>query len=158
MGVELEKSVKCAIGEHLVLAELLKRGKEAYLAQGPTQKGWDILVVEATESKIYRVQVKTIEWPEKRRRTITVSKGMAFDVMVVVLLDLPNPHSRYLVLSKDEVENLASTDNPGRNAVSIYVAKELNPDSGIGQHENKWSKVGAPQLGVQADNLASSEA
>ena len=42
----LDKSVKCAIGESLVLAELLKREHEAYIAHGPTQKGWDIAVLE----------------------------------------------------------------------------------------------------------------
>ena len=38
------RSTHGACGEHLVLGELLRKGIEAYLAQGRMQKGWDILV------------------------------------------------------------------------------------------------------------------
>jgi hypothetical protein len=62
----LDNSVKCAIGESLTLAELLKRGHEAYIAHGPTQKGWDIVLVSGDE--IRRVQIKTIGWPEGNQK------------------------------------------------------------------------------------------
>lgn len=44
-------------GEHLVLGEILKRGREAYLAHGKTQPGWDIAVVNPGGTPL-RVQVK----------------------------------------------------------------------------------------------------
>ena len=49
----MDKSVKCAIGESLVLAELLKREHEAYIAHGPTQQGWDIVLVKDDLVKNY---------------------------------------------------------------------------------------------------------
>ncbi|WP_220493694.1 hypothetical protein, partial [Klebsiella pneumoniae] len=58
------RSISAAIGEHLVLGELLKRNIEAYLAHGETQKGWDLVIVTNESTK--RVQVKTIDWPKQQ--------------------------------------------------------------------------------------------
>jgi len=90
MGSDLSKSVTCAIGEYLALAELLKRGHEAFIAQGPTQQGWDVAVIrkDGDTEKVIRVQVKTIDWPKDNRRTVTLSNALAFDYLIVVLLDL----------------------------------------------------------------------
>lgn len=52
------RSVSAAIGEYLVLGELLRRDAESYLAHGETQKGGDVVLVHENGSK--RVQVKTI--------------------------------------------------------------------------------------------------
>lgn len=145
MSIELSKSVKCAIGEYLVLAELLKRGREAFIAQGPTQDGWDIVVIDSPEEKkkIIRVQVKAIEWPTDNRRTITLSKALKFDYMVVVLLNLRQPHSRYLVASHTEVNQFASEENEKRksNARSWYIAKDFSPTDTVGRLENQWGKI-----------------
>lgn len=99
----MDKSVTCAIGQHLVLGELLKRYPNAYLAHGPTQKGWDILIVEPNRS-LKTVQVKTIGWPEKNKCNVTVGENLEFDYMVVVLLDKQNTRSRFLVATRKEVE------------------------------------------------------
>jgi len=61
--MENNRSVSAAIGEYLVLGELLKRGAEAYLAHGKTQKDWDVVLVHSDRPK--RVQVKTIDWPKQ---------------------------------------------------------------------------------------------
>jgi hypothetical protein len=139
--LEIDKSVKCAIGESLILAELLKRGHEAYIAHGPTQKGWDIAVISGQSVK--RVQVKTIGWPENDQRTVTVSNNLMFDYMVVVLLNLNQPHSRYLVCTKEEVENLLSAENPDRRnkSRSCYIPVDLNGSEQIISLENAWSKI-----------------
>ena len=140
--LEMDKSVKCVIGESLVLAELLKRGHEAYIAHGPTQKGWDIAVI--FNSGVKRVQVKTIGWPEKNQRTITVSNNLIFDYMIVVLLNLNQPHSRYLVCTKEEIESLLSAENPDRknNSRSWYIPVDLNGNKQIISLENAWLKIG----------------
>jgi hypothetical protein len=67
------RSVSAAIGEHLVLGELLKRGAEAYLAHGETQKGWDIVLVH--RGSPLRVQVKTIDWPTHKTVNGIFKKG-----------------------------------------------------------------------------------
>ena len=76
-----------AIGEYYSLCELLLAGKEAYLANGATQKGWDILVLE--NNKTIRIQVKCIDWKAKGQSAI---KGMfynkEFDYLVIVVLNL----------------------------------------------------------------------
>jgi len=104
------KSVSAAIGEYLVLGELLKRGSEAYLAHGETQKGWDAVIVQATQPK--RVQVKTIDWPEQRAVNGNLTEG--FDFLVVVLLDRNNPRSRFFILPVNDLEDLLSGKNPSR--------------------------------------------
>lgn len=145
MSSDLSKSVTCAIGEYLALAELLKRGHEAFIAQGPTQKGWDVAVIkkDGETEKVIRVQVKTIDWPKDKRRTVTLSNALAFDYLIVVLLDLAQAHSRYLILSKSEIDALASTENPDRNnkSRSWYIAKDFTESDAVGIHENKWEKI-----------------
>ncbi|NDJ83926.1 hypothetical protein GXP65_23085 [Vibrio campbellii] len=137
----MEKSVKCAIGEHLVLAELLKRGFEAYIAHGPTQSGWDIAVVKNEQVK--RVQVKAIGWPNKNQQTVTVSRALNFDYLVVVLLDLGQPHSRYLVCNRQELEQYLSSENDDRkgNSRSWYISKNLDKYTNL---ENSWATIGSP--------------
>ena len=77
MSFDLSKSVTCAIGEYLALAELLKKGHEAFIAQGPTQKGWDVAIIKKNgeSERVIRVQVKTIDWPKNNRRTVTGASG-----------------------------------------------------------------------------------
>ena len=144
MNSDLSKSVTCAIGEYLTLAELLKRGHEAFIAQGPTQKGWDVAVIKKSGEfeRVIRIQVKTIDWPKNNRRTVTLSNTLAFDYLVVVLLDLAKVYSRYLILSKSEIDALASTENPERDnkSRSWYIAKDFT-ESDVGVHENKWEKI-----------------
>lgn len=145
MGSDLSKSVTCAIGEYLALAELLKRGHEAFIAQGPTQKGWDVAIIknDSESERVIRVQVKTIDWPKNNRRTVTVSNALGFDYLIVVLLDLQKAHSRYLVLSRSEIHELASTENPNRDrkARSWYIAKDFSESDAVGVNENKWEKI-----------------
>ncbi|MGZ2747196.1 hypothetical protein [Burkholderia stagnalis] len=93
------RSVSAAIGEHLVLGELLKRNIEAYLAHGETQKGWDVVIV--TNESTRRVQVKTIDWPNQMAVNGKFSDG--FDYLIVVLLDRPNPRSRFFVFERGEL-------------------------------------------------------
>lgn len=106
----ISKSVTCAIGEHLVLAQLLKRGAEAYLAHGPTQKGWDIAVIkDGYNAK--RVQVKTIDWPD---REAVNDRFQGFDILVIVLLDRGHERSRFFVLPAQDVPQFLSPENPDR--------------------------------------------
>jgi hypothetical protein len=143
-----DKSITCAIGEHLVLGELLKRDYSAYLAHGPTQKGWDILIVYPNQ-ELVKVQVKTIGWPEKNKCNVTISESFIFDYMVVVLLDKKNERSRFLVASRNEVKNMVSKNTGERKAKSRTwaIPGALNPENvnhkAVLALEDKWQKLTA---------------
>lgn len=98
------RSVSAATGEYLVLGELLKRGAEAYLAHGESQKGWDIVLLDQNGTK--RIQVKTIDWPKHKAVNGDLTSG--FDYLVVVLLNRPNARSRFFVFERQDLEALIS--------------------------------------------------
>lgn len=56
--MEIEKSVQGTIGESLILTELLKRGHEAYIAHGPTQKGWDTAIISDQSVKLILIGLR----------------------------------------------------------------------------------------------------
>lgn len=113
------RSVSAAIGEYLVLGELLKRNIEAYLAHGDTQKGWDLVIVTNESTK--RVQVKSIDWPNQLAVNGNFAGG--FDYLVVVLLDRINPRSRFFVFEHAELDALLSPPN------QLRTEGETNPDN-----------------------------
>ena len=133
-----DRTFHAAAGEHLVLGELLKRHVDAFLTNGRTQKGWDILVVEPCGFK--KVQVKAIDWPKST--PVNVSSAMGFDAMVVVLLQTSKKRSRFLILTAEEVQGHWTTPKPGRtdNNCTMTVPKNLR---GFGCHEDRWDKLGA---------------
>lgn len=132
------RSIHAAAGEYLVLGELLKRGKEAYLAQGPTQKGWDIIIVSdpgrCDQNK--RIQVKTIDWPELH--AVQINPSNDFDFLVVVLLDKANLRSRFLIFNRESIEPHLSKENPNRkdlNRTMTIPGQNLNE---LSQYEDNW--------------------
>ena len=134
---ESDRMFHAAAGEHLVLGELLKRHIEAYLAQGPTQQGWDILVPESCGRT--KVQVKAIDWPKSR--PVNVNSALGFDVMVVVLLQRECARSRFLVLTAEEVERHWAIPKPSRRdrQCTMTIPKDLR---GFECHEDRWEKLG----------------
>jgi hypothetical protein len=60
---------------------------------------------------------------------------------VIVLLNLDGTHSRYLILTKSEINNLLSQENPNRinNSRSWYITAEI--DKRISKFENAWNKI-----------------
>lgn len=143
-----DRSVICAIGEHLALGELLKRDYHAYLAHGPTQKGWDIVIVKPNHD-LLTVQVKTIGWPEKNKCNVTVSENFEFDHMIIVLLDKENKRSRFLIASYDEVKKMVSPNTGKRKAKTRTWAIPIKFDPKKDSHkailalEEKWEKLSA---------------
>ncbi len=130
------RSVSAAIGEHLVLGELLKRGSEVYLAHGETQKGWDAVIVHDDKPK--RVQVKTIDWPKQRAVNGNLTEG--FDFLVVVLLDRESPRSRFFVFPVENLDDLLSAPNVNRTGGKRTLTmsnKAMN--TVLKGYEDKWS-------------------
>jgi len=129
------RSVSAAIGEYLVLGELLKRNIEAYLAHGETQKGWDVVLVTNESTK--RVQVKTIDWPNQLAVNGNFSGG--FDYLVVVLLDRLNPRSRFFVFEHAELDPLLSAPNDQRlGGKRTLTMSRKSMDSRVKRHEDNW--------------------
>lgn len=130
------RSVSAAIGEYLVLGELLKRGVEAYLAHGETQKGWDAVIVHEDTPK--RVQVKTIDWPKQYAVNGTLTEG--FDFLVVVLLDRENPRSRFFVFPVNDLDALLSAPNANRTGGkrTLTMSKKAM-NTGLKDYEDEWS-------------------
>ena len=133
---ESDRTIHAAAGEHLVLGELLKRHIEAYLAQGPTQRGWDIYVPESWGRT--SVQVKAIDWPDST--PVNVSSPLRFDVMVVVLLQRGCARSRFLVLTAEEVECHLATPKADRKGTqrTMTIPKNL---CGFECYEDRWEKL-----------------
>jgi hypothetical protein len=129
------RSVSAAIGEYLVLGELLKRGSEAYLAHGETQKGWDVVIVHDVAPK--RVQVKTINWPKQQAVNGCLTEG--FDFLVVVLLDKNNPRSRFFVFPVDALDSIISAPNEVRagGKRTLTMSKKAMSDK-FKSYEDNW--------------------
>lgn len=129
------RSVSAAIGEYLVLGELLKRNIEAYLAHGETQKGWDVVLVTNQSTK--RIQVKTIDWPSQL--AVNGSFAGGFDYLVVVLLDRPNPRSRFFVFEHSELDLFLSAPNELRaGGKRTLTMSQKSMDSRVKRHEDNW--------------------
>lgn len=129
------RSVSAAIGEYLVLGELLKRGSEAYLAHGETQKGWDVVIIHETAPK--RVQVKTIDWPSQLAVNGNLTNG--FDFLVVVLLDRSNPRSRFFVFPVDALDSIISKLNEIRadGKRTLTMSKKAISEK-LKDYEDNW--------------------
>lgn len=142
------RSLHAAAGEYLVLGELLRRNIEAYLAQGPTQPGWDILTRQ--NGAFNKVQVKTIDWPGQGAVTISSSAVMAnpcasldqiqcFDVMIVVLLCKEQSRSRFLILTPEDVrDRWTEPNNRDDNNRTMWIPKDLGV---FAQYEDKWDML-----------------
>lgn len=129
------RSVSAAIGEYLVLGELLKRGSESYLAHGETQKGWDVVIIHESSPK--RVQVKTIDWPKQLAVNGNLTDG--FDFLVVVLLDRKNPRSRFFVFPVRDLDALISTPNEDRaNGKRTLTMSNKSMSAKLKNYEDNW--------------------
>ena len=134
------RSIHAAAGEYLVLGELLKLEKMAFLAQGPTQIGWDIVIVadhnQCGQNK--KIQVKTIDWPN--RKAVQINMSNDFDSLVIVLLDKGKQKSRFLIFyEKQDIEGHLSEENPSRTDPNrtMYISDQ-KLDELKDQHEDKW--------------------
>lgn len=144
------RSVSAAIGEYLVLGELLKRNVEAYLAHGETQKGWDVVIVTNESTK--RVQVKTIDWPKQLAVNGNFADG--FDFLVVVLLDRSNPRSRFFVFAHGELDALLSAPNERRaGGKRTLTMSQKSMDSRVKSHEDNWTILLPPPAELKQEVL-----
>lgn len=137
----VNKSVNGAVGEHLVLAELLKRGFEAYLANGTTQLGFDIAVILDSGPKY--VQVKGLG---SSNNSVKVSKSSVhdekFDYMIIVKFERGGCRSihlknEYYVLSLKEVSKILK-NKKSTEPNSFTISKG---EYQLSNYQNKWCKI-----------------
>jgi len=128
-------------GEHLVLGEILKRGREAYLAHGKTQPGWDIAVVNPGGTPL-RVQVKAINWPIDCAVNGRFEDG--FDVLVVVLLNRES-QSLFLIIPHGKLEPHLSRPNAsrsgGKRTLTVGKNYATHPSKDLKQFEGAWDHI-----------------
>ena len=132
--MSLDASKSGASGEYLVLGELLRQGQEAYLAQGLVQPHWDIICID--NEKIFRVQVKTIDWPNQT--AVNVSEDSIYDYIIVVLLDRSEAYSVFFVFKKNEFDEFLSKKNPLRKSKKRTVSFNKNAKVIFKEYERRW--------------------
>jgi len=98
-----------AIGEHYCLSKLLLAKKEAYLANGLTQKGWDIAVLD--KGKTIRIQVKCINWQSSGQAAV---KGTfitrEFDFLIILLLHFNENNFTSYVIPYERLKEKSKKD------------------------------------------------
>ena len=133
-----KKSIHAAAGEYLVLGELLRRGRMAFLAQGPTQIGWDIIIVPDSEQCDHnkKIQIKTIDWP--CRNAVQINLNNNFDFLVVVLLNREDRMSRFLICTKEDIEPHLSPENSCRGDKNRTLNITKDRLTALCTYEDNW--------------------
>jgi hypothetical protein len=126
-------SINAAAGEYFVLAELLRKKQEAYLAHGSVQPNWDIVCIK--NQKLQRVQVKTIDWPT--RKAVTINQNSEYDYIVVVLLNREY-EVEYFVFSKEDFDKYLSNPNLDRKDKNRTVNFGLDAKLKFEKYYKRW--------------------
>lgn len=123
-------------GEHLVLANLLRKGKEAYLAIKLNQEDYDITVV-LNESCVKRVQVKATDLHNKSTNNSITGTEKDYDYLALVIID--KDMHRVFILTKDEV----SRERGNSKKLGVSQIKSGTPvvKDSLVQYEDKWDKI-----------------
>jgi hypothetical protein len=127
-------SINCAAGEFLVAGELLRLGQEAYIAQGPTQRDWDIVCINGCE--ILRIQVKAIDWPGQN--AVNLKCDSIFDYLIVVLLRTSECSPAYYIFKKSEILEKISKKNEKRKDNRRTLSFPRNDIGKYDEYLRKW--------------------
>jgi hypothetical protein len=122
-------------GEYLVLGELLRRGYDVQLADRNT-KGYDVLIGNATDKTLRKVQVKTVRSGAWYINT-SQFKGDSLDLVTIYVLLGPESSKnpvRYFIVKNRDVESFVERQ-PGWTVTAFMSLKN------IAQHENRWETV-----------------
>ena len=138
MSESIEKNLSAAAGEYLVLGELLKRSNMAFLAQGPTQRGWDIIIVDKCNRQFKKIQVKAIDWPCSKNNAINLTTPFEFDYLVIVLLQRNKQRSRFFILTKEDAKQYLSKKNNKRKDKKQTITISNKNLKDLGKKEDNW--------------------
>ena len=126
-------------GEYRVLAVLLERDVEAYLAIKDNQKDYDITAILGP-SKVVRIQVKSTELDNKSNNNSInrIDEMKAFDFLVIVIFDGMRTANFY-VLTKDEA--IAAKGEMKRLSVTRQESGKFYVKDEIYCHKDCWEKI-----------------
>ncbi|MBI5626747.1 MAG: hypothetical protein HY935_06050 [Nitrosomonadales bacterium] len=122
--------------EHLVLAELLRRGMEAYLAIKANQDDYDITAIIG-DQRIVRIQVKASELNNESTNNpiYHVDKNYDYLVLVIVAEDVAS----FFVIPKCAVLKIKGND------VGLYTTKMENKQFKVRDsflpYAGQWGKL-----------------
>ncbi|WP_416826280.1 hypothetical protein [Ectobacillus polymachus] len=136
-----------AIGEYLVLAELLKRDFMAFLAQGDTQVDWDIILFN-TNNSVKKVQVKAINITINNSAVnINPESIKNIDYLVIVLLNIPseeefdeNKASEFFIIPSENINELFGKTDENRKDNKRTITIKIDK-SNIKDYRSKWSLI-----------------
>ncbi len=118
-------------GEYYVLAQLLRLGHQAFLAQGSNQKDWDIIVSTEVNDNI-KIQVKTIDWRFENRAINGKFHEPGFDILIIVILNYEDKLTdsiakdfSYLIMKKGQLKEKKRDDERSLfiKNVKVYYSK-----------------------------------
>jgi|SRR5579862_20224 len=119
-------------GEYFAMAELLRRGYDAQLADRNT-KGYDLLVGQSSDSVLRKVQVKTV-----RAQPWYVAKGsfegdLLEQVTIYVLLgseECKNPVRYFVARNRDVASQVSVPPTWGEKPSAFMLLRSLLPFEG----------------------------
>lgn len=139
----MRKDVIGRIGEQSVIAELLKKEFEAYLAINKNQIGWDIVVILPPASgtvAVKRIQVKTTILQNGSTNNVIYVDNSGYDYLVIVVID--GSKLIYYVLTLPEL--IEFKQNNGNNR-QLYISevrhKKYCVREYLSSHRDKWNKI-----------------
>ncbi len=119
-------------GEYFVMAELLRRGFDAQLADRNT-KGYDLLVGRSRDKKLSKVQVKSVRSPPWYVKVASFIGDLRDQATVYVLLgkeDAIKPVRYFIAKNRTLASKLHKPPNWKQNAFMSLKAVE--------KYENRW--------------------
>lgn len=126
-----------AIGGHLVLGELLKRGAEVYVAHSDRREALELVLVGASRAR--RIQVRTLDWPGQK--AVNCGHLAGSDILVVVLLDKEHPRSRFFVFPVPDL-GLMTAHNPDHLAGHrVILMSRKSVDLHLARYEDDWGSL-----------------
>lgn len=124
-------------GEYRVLACLLERDIEAYLAINKNQPDFDLTAILASE-KVVRIQVKATELNNKSTNNAIDRIDKQYDFLVIVIIG-EKKAARFFVMNRAEALELKGDSK--QLGTTQQRNKEFQVKDILLPHENKWEKI-----------------
>ncbi|KOO01800.1 hypothetical protein AKJ17_18615 [Vibrio nereis] len=125
-------------GEHFVLAELLRRNIESYLAIKSNQENYDITVV-LKDLVVKRLQVKSTNLQNDSTNNATDITDKGYDYLVLVVVDVGE--TKTYIMTKSEVDHIRD------NKSKLYVSQKSKEKGcyvvrpSFESHLERWDKI-----------------
>lgn len=125
-------------GEYFVMAELLRRGYDAQLADRNTA-GYDVLVGRQADESLRKVQIKTVRSPPWYVRPSDFDAASADRITIYVLIGKPNAADqvRYFVTRNGDLVGKLHRPPSWRSHAFLHIKHVVD-------FEGHWAVLGPP--------------